>query len=187
MEIIRLKSSNLENLYEYIKNKKCIIVLNLETENNNHIITDQEFALLNYIEIMKKSYELSDFFRLKGKKVKIFDLEELGINTNKNYIDALVESIDAYYYKKYLSYNDYLIIPGGVGTYFNKATYLGKLGADLTSIALGIRLELPISYFYNNGEIEIVDDLDFEINNKAKMLIKNNSCRLKIIGRNKNV
>lgn len=191
MEVIRIKKECIESSYckellmQYIKGKKVIIVLENENISKQTSLFENEYALLVGYKMGEKSLALTDYFRTSGISVRNLTLNEMGIMTNNSFLDAIVENIDPYYYKKYLCYYDCLIVSGGLGKCNNQTTLLGDLGDQLTAISLGIRLDCQITFFDQDfKELTPVSDFDelydcvikgkLDFSMKALMLAKNN-------------
>lgn len=188
MEVIRIKNNEVnsslyrELLANRIRGKKTIIVVPLSTDIEKDFLLSNEYASYLAFKGFLEALDLTDYLRQIGINVRYLDIHESGINTNKNYLDAIIESIDPYYFLKYLNSYDCLIISGGIGLYHNSLTLLGEEGADLSAVALGVRLDCPIVFFDEGIKKQSANDFysfviqnDIPFNMKALLLLKNNN------------
>lgn len=97
------------------------------------------------------SAKLAILLNLKGYKSISLNGWQVGINTNNNYQNALIESIDITRINKELENGNIVIITGFQGIdKSNNITTLGRGGSDTTAVAITKELKAKQCYIYSD-------------------------------------
>ena len=97
------------------------------------------------------SAKLAILLNLKGYKSISLNGWQVGINTNNNYQNALIESIDITRINKELEKGNIVIITGFQGIdKSNNITTLGRGGSDTTAVAIAKELKAKQCYIYSD-------------------------------------
>lgn len=116
-------------------------------------LTDEEIDRLTSVGETISTLVCKSELNAKGYKVDTVTNYELGIMTDSNHQNAMINSVEGKDIIEKLKYSDVIFCPGFQGYSQNgKITTLGRGGSDLSAIAIGIAIEA--------SEVEIYSDVD---------------------------
>ena len=150
------------------KDNKVVVVVSAQGKTTDNLIKqanelaemeDLSDSQLNKRELdmllscgeQMSSAKLAILLNLKGYKSISLNGWQVGINTNNNYQNALIESIDITRINKELENGNITIITGfqGIDKY-NNITTLGRGGSDTTAVAIAKELKAKQCYIYSD-------------------------------------
>lgn len=150
------------------KDNKVVVVVSAQGKTTDNLIKqanelaemeDLSDSQLNKRELdmllscgeQMSSAKLAILLNLKGYKSISLNAWQVGINTNNNYQNALIESIDITRINKELENGNIVIITGfqGIDKY-NNITTLGRGGSDTTAVAIAKELKAKQCYIYSD-------------------------------------
>ena len=150
------------------KDNKVVVVVSAQGKTTDNLIKqanelaemeDLSDSQLNKRELdmllscgeQMSSAKLAILLNLKGYKSISLNGWQVGINTNNNYQNALIESIDITRINKELENGNIVIITGfqGIDKY-NNITTLGRGGSDTTAVAIAKELKAKQCYIYSD-------------------------------------
>lgn len=150
------------------KDNKVVVVVSAQGKTTDNLIKqanelaemeDLSDSQLNKRELdmllscgeQMSSAKLAILLNLKGYKSISLNAWQVGINTNNNYQNALIESIDITRINKELENGNITIITGfqGIDKY-NNITTLGRGGSDTTAVAIAKELKAKQCYIYSD-------------------------------------
>ena len=150
------------------KDNKVVVVVSAQGKTTDNLIKqanelaemeDLSDSQLNKRELdmllscgeQMSSAKLAILLNLKGYKSISLNGWQVGINTNNNYQNALIESIDITRINKELENGKIVIITGfqGIDKY-NNITTLGRGGSDTTAVAIAKELKAKQCYIYSD-------------------------------------
>lgn len=150
------------------KDNKVVVVVSAQGKTTDNLIKqanelaemeDLSDSQLNKRELdmllscgeQMSSAKLAILLNLKGYKSISLNGWQVGINTNNNYQNALIESIDITRINKELENGNIVIITGFQGIdKSNNITTLGRGGSDTTAVAIAKELKAKQCYIYSD-------------------------------------
>ena len=150
------------------KDNKVVVVVSAQGKTTDNLIKqanelaemeDLSDSQLNKRELdmllscgeQMSSAKLAILLNLKGYKSISLNAWQVGINTNNNHQNALIESIDITRINKELENGNITIITGFQGIdKSNNITTLGRGGSDTTAVAIAKELKAKQCYIYSD-------------------------------------
>lgn len=118
--------------------------------DDSYIEKEEMDRIISFGEVLSSLIFTQDL-RKKGWKTKSFSPREIGITTNRHFLDADVLQIEPTAILSALKDYDILVIPGFIGmTEEGEITTLGKGGSDLTATVLAEALHIQDVYLWKD-------------------------------------
>jgi aspartate kinase len=135
-----------------------------------HLTKKESDRLISCGEVIS-SIIMSDFLQQQGIKACAVAPQEVGIKTDQNFSNAMIEKVEITYLLEMLEKYQVIIAPGFLGTTSKgEITTLGRGGSDTSAVALGAALNAVYVDIYS--DVEGVMTADPKLVKNARVLEK---------------